>query len=85
MAFEFVSNHEGELSTTVGNADCGPNAQICVDIDTTEDNLFHSPPLATVTTETICVQFNVGPPTSKTPLLAWAGQRVVLENYWGDS
>jgi hypothetical protein len=84
VGFEILPNDDGDPFTDAGNADCGPNATICVDIDTIEDNLFHSPPLATVSTETICVTFVVGPPTSKTPLLAWAGQRVVLEHYWGD-
>jgi hypothetical protein len=84
VAFEFVPNSNGALSTTLGNADCGTGATICVTISTEEDNIFHSPPGLSTSDETICVTFNVGPPTNKTPILAWAGQRVVLENYWGD-
>ncbi|MEO8458038.1 MAG: hypothetical protein ABI559_09515, partial [Chloroflexota bacterium] len=84
VGFEILPNNDGSIDTNASNADCGPNAIVCVDIDTIEDNLFHSPPLASVGTETICVEFTVGPPTSKTPLLAWAGQRVILEHYWGD-
>ena len=84
VAFQFEPNDTGALSTTIGNADCGPGATICVTIDTIEANLFHSPNLLSTATENICVNFQVGPPTNKTPILAWAGQRVVLENYWGD-
>ncbi len=85
VAFEFLPNDTGDTATTVNNADCGPGATICVTIDTyNEANQFGSPPQAIQITEKICVQYNVGPPTNKTPILAWAGQRVVLENYWGD-
>jgi hypothetical protein len=84
VAFEFVPNDDGALLTTINNADCGPGATICVTIGTIEANQFRSPPLSTEIREKICVQYNVGPPTNKTPILAWAGQRVVLENYWGD-
>ena len=85
VAFQFEPNDTGALSTTIGNGDCGAGATICVTIDTIEANLFHSPNLLQANQEHICVQYNIGPPTNKTPILAWAGQRVVLENYWGDS
>ncbi len=35
-------------------------------------------------TETIRVNYKLAPPTNKQPLVAWAGQRVVLEHNWVD-
>ena len=84
VAFEFVPNDDGAISTTLGNADCGTGATVCVTIETKRSEPVRQRPAAVQITETICVKYNVGPPTNKTPILAWAGQRVVLENYWGD-
>ena len=83
VGFTFVPNDDGAITTTQSNADCGPNAQICIGIATEEDNLFHSGPLDDAADESICVTYTIGPPTAKTPQLAWAGQRVVVEHFWG--
>jgi len=83
VGFTFVPNDDGEITTIQANADCGPNAEICIGIATEEDNLFHSGPLDDAAAESICVTYTIGPPTSKTPQLAWAGQRVVVEHFWG--
>lgn len=85
VGFTFVPNNNGAITTTLANADCGPSATICIDIATEEDNLFRSPPIDDAADEQICVIYTVGPPTSKTPKLAWAGQRMVLDHFWGST
>jgi len=72
--------------TTGANGDCVPDDMICVDItDTIEANLFDSGPLQTADDESICVQYDYElTHVSKTPMLAWAGQRVVLSHDWSD-
>ena len=82
VGFQVVPNDSGDLVTTANNADCQPDSCVTVTIDTQEAGLFHSPPLISADTEVITVCFHVGPPTNKQPLLAWAGQRVVLEHDW---
>jgi hypothetical protein len=82
VAFQIVPNSAGVPLTTIGNANCQPDSCVTVTIDTQEAGLFHSPPLVTASQETINVCFHVGPPTNKQPLLAWAGQRIVLEHDW---
>ena len=82
VGFQVLPNANGAISTTASNADCQADACLTVTIDTQEDNLFHSPPLFEANTEVITVCWHVGPPTNKQPLLAWAGQRVVLEHDW---
>ncbi len=83
VGFTFVPNSNGAVATTFANADCGPNATICIDITTEEDNLFRSPPIDDAADERVCVTYTIGPPTSKTPQLAWAGQRTIVEHFWG--
>ena len=83
VGFSFVPNNEGAASTTVANADCGLSATICISITTEEDNLFRGPPIDDAPDEDICVIYTTHPPTSKTPQLAWAGQRMVIEHFWG--
>ena len=84
VGFSFVPNNNGAVSTTVANADCGLSATICISITTEEDNLFRGPPIDDAPDEVICVIYTTHPPTSKTPQLAWAGQRMVVEHFWGD-
>ncbi|MEX2390972.1 MAG: hypothetical protein WD904_05185 [Dehalococcoidia bacterium] len=84
VGFTFLPTDDGE-EATLANADCGPNAVICIDIETREDNLFRSPPIDEAEDEEICIEYTIGPPTAKTPILAWAGQRVILEHYWGSA
>ena len=85
VGFQIVPNDSGEIGTTPVTADCAPFEDICVTIHTEEANLFRSPPLIVLEPdEEICVEFVVGPPTNKTPVLAWAGQRVVVEHDWAD-
>jgi hypothetical protein len=83
VGFSFVPNNNGAVSTTVANADCGLSATICISITTEEDNLFRGPPIDDAPDEVICVIYTTHPPTSKTPQLAWAGQRMVVEHFWG--
>ena len=83
VGFSFVPNNEGAASTTVANANCGPSATICISITTEEDNLFRGQPIDDAPDEVICVIYTTHPPTSKTPQLAWAGQRMVVEHFWG--
>lgn len=85
VGFTFVPTSDGSTTVTLNNADCGPLAVICIDISTEEDNLFRSPPIDDAPDESICVEYTVGPPTDKTPILAWAGQRVIVEHYWGNA
>ena len=83
VGFQIVPNSEGDIATTPVTANCAPGATICVTIHTEEDNLFRSGPLIVLSPdEEVCVEFVVGPPTNKTPVLAWAGQRVVVEADW---
>lgn len=85
VGFTFFPNNDGSSTTTLGNADCGPEAEVCITIDTVENNQYKSPPLDESDQEEICVRYIVGTPGNKTPILAWAGQRVVLEHYWGNT
>jgi hypothetical protein len=82
VGFQVVPNDSGAFVTTANNGDCQPDSCVTVTIDTQEAGLFHSPPLITASQETTTVCFHVGPPTNKQPLLAWAGQRIVLEHDW---
>lgn len=82
VGFEILPNSAGTILTTPPNANCVPGDSTTVTITTIEANLFHSPPALTTSTETITIRWIVGPPTNKTPLLAWAGQRIVLEHDW---
>lgn len=82
VGFQILPNQTGALATTFENADCGPNAEVCVTISSEEDVLFRSPPIDDAADEEVCVRFVVGPPTNKTPVLAWAGQRVVVQADW---
>lgn len=85
VGFTFYPNNDGNSATTLGNADCGPNAEVCITIATEENNQYKSPPLDESEDEEVCVVYVVGTPGNKTPILAWAGQRVVLEHYWGNT
>lgn len=66
----------------VDNADCEPGDTTTVTIST-EEYINYDSPLDTADDETITITWTAQT-FPKQPLLAWAGQRVVLEHNWAD-
>lgn len=81
VGFQILPTSDGSTTTTIANADCAPGDTTTVTITTSEEVQLRSD-LDTAPTETITIEWVVGPPTSKQPVLAWAGQRVLLEADW---
>ncbi len=81
VAFQILPNSAGAIVTTIGNADCAPLEKTTVTITSAEDVQLNSI-LDIAPNESITIEWRVGPPTSKPAVLAWAGQRVLLEHNW---
>ncbi len=81
VGLEFVPNDAGAITTTSANSNCDPSSHLSVTISSREDVQLRSD-LDTAPDETVTIHWTVGPPTNKQPLLAWAGQRVILEHNW---
>ena len=81
IAFQVTPTDNGSTTTTTGNADCSPNEVTTVTITSQEDVQLRSD-LDSAPTEIVTVRWVVAPPPQKQILLAWAGQRVILEHDW---
>jgi hypothetical protein len=83
VGFQILPNDDGALTTDIDNADCEDGDSITVSISSEEDVQLRSD-LDTAADEDVTVRFVHGPGENKQPQLAWAGQRVVLENDWSE-
>ncbi len=81
VGFQIVGNDFGEVVTDINNADCAPGGWTQVSISSEEDVQLRSD-LDTAPVETIKIIWTESPPPAKQILLAWAGQRVILEHDW---
>jgi hypothetical protein len=84
VGFTIAPTTDGTLKSTTSTADCSDGECLSVVITTTENPTFSSRPLYKPAAETIKVCFIEGPTLQKQPMLAWVGQRVVLEHDWRD-
>jgi uncharacterized repeat protein (TIGR01451 family) len=81
VGFQIFANDDGSLVTDVNNADCSPGEWTRITITTQEDVQLRSD-LDTAPVEWVEIHWTVAPPPQKQILLAWAGQRVILEHDW---
>ncbi len=81
VGFQILPTDDGSDTTDTGNADCSPNEVTSVTITSEEDVQLRSD-FDTAPAEIVTVRWIVAPPPQKQILLAWAGQRVILEHDW---
>ncbi len=80
VAFQIFASTDGNAVTTT-NAACRPGDTTTIRITSTEDVALRSD-IDGAPDEIITINWVAAPPTNKQPILAWAGQRVVLEHDW---
>jgi uncharacterized repeat protein (TIGR01451 family) len=83
VAFTIFPTPNG-LAATAANANCRPNDTTTITIESTEDVALRSD-INSAAKEVITIVWTSAAPANKQPILAWAGQRVVLENDWSRS
>jgi len=81
VGFQISSSNNGDPVVTIANADCLPNEATVIRIHTEEEVQLRSD-LDTTPDEAIVIRWTVAPPPAKQVLVAWAGQRVILEHDW---
>ncbi len=84
VGFQVLPNSDGneaDPETTLTNADCEDGNTTKVTITSREEVQLRSD-LDTAPSEDVTIRWVHGPGDNKQPQLAWAGQRVVLENDW---
>lgn len=81
VGFQITGSNDGNPATTIGNASCAPNQTSKVTIHTEEETQLRSD-LDTTLDENVTIIWTVAPPPSKQVILAFAGQRVILEHDW---
>jgi hypothetical protein len=80
VAFQIFPTDNSQAAS-INNADCRPGDSTTITITSQEDVQLRSD-LDTAPPESITIVWVTGLPTNKQPILAWAGQRVVLEHNW---
>lgn len=81
VGFTIASTNNGDPVATLANADCQPGESTRITIRTQEDVQLRSD-LDTTPDEVVEIIWTVAPPPAKKVFLAWAGQRVILEQDW---
>jgi hypothetical protein len=85
VGFTIAPSDDGDITvddSNLGDADCVDGDSSTMTISSIESTAFLSSDPQSADDETVTVNWTQGPNPEKQPMLAWAGQRVVLEHDW---